>query len=125
MSSSNKVWLRPLAALYLTGAMFLIGTAPPVSAQINEDPMIRCFNTHQRAKRMCYLTLENQLIGIGGAAALACLAGLTTGGALAVIICLVALGVSLLVAINLMEQYELCVEGAEDSYEVCVEVTCT
>lgn len=120
-----RIRLRPLAALYLAVAMLLIGTAPPAAAEIGDDPMVRCFNTHGRAERLCYLTLENQLYSIGGAAALACLAGLSGGPALAVIICLLALGISLIVALNLVEQYDICLANAQDVYEVCVEVNCT
>jgi hypothetical protein len=121
-----RSWLRALVAVYMIGVVFLIGTVPPAAAQVEEDPIVRCFRTQQRSARQCYLIFENQIYQIGGAAAVSCLAGFLGGSVpLAVIICLVALGISLLVALNLAEQYNLCLEQAQSDYEVCVEVNCT
>ena len=113
-------------AAYLVAFIAVAAITAPLQSQAVEDPIARCHRIAGRAERICYLQFENSLTQIGGAGVLTCLAGFLGGSVpLAVIICLVALGISLLVAMNLAEQYNLCVEQAQEDLDVCIETNCT
>ncbi|HKI03819.1 MAG TPA: hypothetical protein VKK31_17695 [Thermoanaerobaculia bacterium] len=100
-------------------------TSSPGETVIIDDPVLRCTRTGQLARRLCELQLENALLNVGGAAALACIGAFFIGNLAAAILCLAAFGVAAFLALNLYEIYQNCVEQAGLQEDVCIEVNCT
>lgn len=118
--------MRKLISLGMICIVSLLSGVPSGFGQPEpDDPLVRCHDISRLARKACQLQLENALLNVAGAAALTCIGAFFIGNLAAAILCLVAFGVGALLAINLYETYQNCIEQADLQEEICIETYCT